>query len=320
MSSKIKESTADWSWRNQWLHQHRDEHDDHDGDVLETSEITQPTDGSLSEDGAGGWLGSIGVDFRNMAVCFKESTLPVLGGMASLVHNTAMTVAAEIAQLERDSELDAGFSHSETDNDVESLFLPWEIQQEHDSIEIPVYVTDEELMDKIMALSLKEATFSSPFASSENTTPTKEDHFLLDGPRVVLIRRLLDVDENLAAAHSRLSGRAKMHEYTFWKNYFHHCEKIRNDHIMEKLSRKNKTQSFGSLAHCSKASSGMLTTESEDEGDFRDDSSLVPVSGSDDSSYVLYPAPCSGDSFSTTRSFDDMVLVSRGATLSFDEK
>lgn len=203
MSSKLKENTADLSTQHLRSKQDRD---NDDGDVLADSEMTQPTDGSVSEDDNGGWFGSITADFRNMAVCFKDSTLPVLGGMASLVHKTAMTMAAEIAQLERAGGLETRPWHSADDEDGESLYLPWEIKQENHEVDVSVYVTDEDLMNKILALSLKQTTFSRPFTSSSNRSPQKENNFFLDESRVTLIRRLLDIDENLAAAHARLSG------------------------------------------------------------------------------------------------------------------
>lgn len=69
------------------------------------------------------------------------------------------------------------------------------------------------------------------------------------------------------------------------------------------------------------ASSGTLTNCSDKERHAPDDDeSLVPVSGTDDSSYVFYPAPSSADSFATTQSFDDMVLVGHGAELLFGGK
>lgn len=194
--------------------QHSVDHED--VNVLQDSEMTQPTDGSVSDDEAGGWLGSITTDFRHMANCFKDSTLPVIGGVASLVHKTAMTVAAEIAQLERDGELDASVWRTENNREVESLFLPWEIRKEADNGEIPVYVTDGELMDEILALSLHESTFSTPFAAMENQASEDGQTFALDKPRIALIRRLLDIDENLAAIHARSSG----------KRHKRHCKPV----------------------------------------------------------------------------------------------
>jgi hypothetical protein len=181
---------------------------------LQDSEMTPPTEtGSVSEDEAGGWLGAIGTDFRNLATCFKDNTLPVLGGVANLVHKTAMSVAAEIAQLERDGELEAERWREEnqglSEKDPESLSLPWEISHDLDVDGIPVYVTDEELMEDILALSLLEKTFRKPFSpptSGSLSSSLEKSGFVLDEPRINLIRRLLDIDENLAAMHARLSG------------------------------------------------------------------------------------------------------------------
>ena len=99
-------------------------------DDLQDSEMTPPTEsGSLSEDEVGSWLGAIGTDFKNIATCFKKNTLPVLGGVANLVHKTAMSVAAEIAQLERDGELEGDYWREESqgldEKDLETLSLPW---------------------------------------------------------------------------------------------------------------------------------------------------------------------------------------------------
>lgn len=286
--------------------------DDYDEDnALQDSEMTQPTDGSVSEDDAGGWLGSISTDFRNMATCFKDSTLPVIGGMASLIHKTVVTVAEEIAQLERDGEL----PEAEFDAGVESLSLPWEIQQDSENSTIPVFVTDGELMDAILALSRQKSTFSSPFvATSVDRKPGEEDAFVLDQPHVALIRRLLDADEHLAAVHARLPGRSDIYEIVFWRNYFHHCEITRKEHLEKRLLREEKHHN---------PSSGMLTALSMlDEGmdaNCPDDSSLIPASVTDDASYVIYPSPCSNDTLTTTRSIEDMVLVGRETDCEYDD-
>ena len=98
-----------------------------DDDVLQASDVL--TEGSTSED-EGGWLGGIGADFRNIANSLKEvvpPTIGAIGDIATFVQRSALSVAAEIAQLERDSgDEDAG--------DLEqALRLPWEILTETDS-------------------------------------------------------------------------------------------------------------------------------------------------------------------------------------------
>lgn len=182
---------------------------------LQDSEMTPRTEtGSVSEDEAGGWFGAIGTDFKNIATSIKDTFPPAIGGMIHFVQKSAMSVAAEIAQLERDGELDVGCLREEsyvtTKEGSESLPLPWEIKCDlGDSLqdETPLYMTDEELMDIIMALSLTENTFLKPFSPQSDIDDLQsEASFVMDDARIDLIRRLLDVDENLATIHARLSG------------------------------------------------------------------------------------------------------------------
>jgi hypothetical protein len=171
----------------------------------QTSAITQPMESSVSDDDEpGGWLDSISPDLRSVAICFKDSTMPVLGGVISLVRNAAKAVAAELAQLEHDGEFDDGRWRNNTE--IESLTLPWEIQQEcMNSNDVPLYVTDEALMDIILALSMDDSTFSTPYSDMEPQGDySAGEYFALDPSRMALIQRLLDADENLADAYTRL--------------------------------------------------------------------------------------------------------------------
>lgn len=183
---------------------------------LQDSEMTPPTEtGSVSEDEGNSWFGGIGTDFRTLANSIKETIPPAFGGIASFVHRSALSVAAEIAALERDSELETerwrADNYRGTLQDSQSLHLPWEVKCElADAAKdgVPLYMTNEELMDAILALSLKESTFLEPFSQRhpEGKTLTAKTNFVLDQHRIQLIRRLLDIDENLAAMHARLSG------------------------------------------------------------------------------------------------------------------
>jgi hypothetical protein len=181
---------------------------------LQDSEMTPRTEtGSVSDDEAGGWFGGIGTDFRNLATSIKDTFPPAIGGIIHFVHRSAMSVAAEIAQLERDGELDPGRWGDEnyvaTKEGSGLLPLPWEIKYDlGDSLqdETPLYMANEELMDIIMALSLKEHTFRKPFSPQSDIDELSKPSFVMDDARIDLIRRLLDVDENLAAIHARLSG------------------------------------------------------------------------------------------------------------------
>lgn len=174
--------------------------------VLQESDMTPLTEGSTTSEEESGWLGGIGADFRNIANSLKGAVPPTIGAIGDIAHfvqRSALSVAAEIAQLERDSSDEEG-------GDVE-LRLPWEIAKESRS-SITDYKEDEELKGKILALSVDHATFLRPFSvkGSARLSPKEESKFVvLDEPRIHLIRRLLEVDENLAATHAHLSGKAR---------------------------------------------------------------------------------------------------------------
>lgn len=72
--------------------------------------------------------------------------------------------------------------------------------------------------------------------------------------------------------------------------------------LVDSVITENDQQHFGSDIEITGISSSLLT----------DDSSLIPSSlQEDDSSYVIPSAPNSLNTFATTRSVDDLVLVGR---------
>ena len=195
-----------------------------------------------------GWFGGIGSDLLN---CLTENVSPVVSGVATLVHKTAVAVANEISQLERDGELknesivtgqsvencvegddvlgDFNVTYSSLTHDPstrtksQDLLLPWEIRQNSsynptvkEDDEISVYFTDIALMKKIFALSTQESTFLQPFSDELFDGDESQKHlpsssccstFVMDEPRINLIHRILDIDENLASIHLKLAGR-----------------------------------------------------------------------------------------------------------------
>lgn len=180
-------------------------------DSMEGSEMTPATEtGSISEEETGGWFG-IGSDIKT----FAKSIAPPIGGFASFIHNSAMTVAKEIASLEREAELETERWREEhygkAGEDI-TLHLPWEVP--HNSTKLrsnscdTIYEEDEELMQKIFALSEHEETFLGRKDEKEDDSELEEDIlFSLDEARISLIRRLLELDEQLALMHARLSGK-----------------------------------------------------------------------------------------------------------------
>jgi len=348
---------------------------------LQDSEFTADSSENEQESSGVRWLGGMGTDFLN---CLTENVSPVVSGVATLVHQTAVAVANEIAQLERDSEIDAeagtvtgtgaGASEatekfvedskdsqtpigrkgttdggtiiissssfdSNASSEAEYLTLPWEIRQEAqhdysvdgDKGEIPVYITDMKLMKRIFTLSREESTFLEPFSDISPETNVSErpslssysSTFVMNEPRLKLIRRLLDIDKNLAAIHSRFKGKANFSDNLFWKNYFFHCEEVRAEELNHRLTetttssdRPSKLTNQVGMAS-SEERIDVTNTKGCDEDDHDgDDSSLVPAGSDleeqsdDDSSYVFQSPPNTGESFATMRSVDDdLVLV-----------
>jgi hypothetical protein len=194
-------------------------------EFLSDSGITSPTEqGSVVSDqedlfAPPSWLGGLGTDFRNLAVSLKETA----GGVVGFVHRSAMSVAAEIAELE----VDYAAEKREGRDRAPFLRLPWETlvrggaDGEH-------YVEDEDLKRKILLLSDDESSFLAPYSASDDDEEEAEAEspFVLDEPRIQLIRQLLEVDENLASTHARLSGRSRVRESAFWRNYFYHCGRV----------------------------------------------------------------------------------------------
>ena len=187
-------------------------------DSMQDSEMTPATEtGSISEEetATSGWFG-IGSDIKTFARSIKDNVPPAIDGLASFVHRSAMTIASEIAQLEREAELETERWREEnygkaSGRDDEVLHLPWEVP--HNSRKLrsssceTIYEEDEELMVKIFELSLHEDSFLVPYTEAHPYDgDAKDSSFALDEPRINLIRRLLELDDNLAAMHAKLSG------------------------------------------------------------------------------------------------------------------
>jgi hypothetical protein len=258
---------------------------------------TSPTEGSISEgeEGGGGWLGGIGADFRTIAVSLKHTA----GGVASFVHRSALSVANEIAHMEEDM--------WERGSDKEPpLRLPWEVQ---DGEVEGTYHEDSLLKEKILMLSQRKETFTTPFSlrgSPDSAEKDDDDGFILDGPRIHIINVLLSGDDDLSSQHARLSGRSDVQETAFWRNYFYHCDAVRREHLQQYEYEDDDTEehSQDSLVPAEEDNK----EESDDDDDDGTSSSYVcvgdmpspPISTgmkSVDSMVVVDPPPRSGESF-----------------------
>jgi hypothetical protein len=170
---------------------------------MQDSEMTPSTEtGSISEEEAtttSGWV-------ESFARSVKDNVPSAINGFATFIHRSAMTVAAEIAQLEREAELETERWREENygkDNGDE-LHLPWEVPHHSKKLRSSsfetIYEEDEELKEKIFDLSRNEDSFLVTSEGGEDSS------FSLDEPRSNLIRRLLELDDNLSSRHAKLSG------------------------------------------------------------------------------------------------------------------
>mmetsp|Transcript_19589 Transcript_19589/g.74128 ORF Transcript_19589/g.74128 Transcript_19589/m.74128 type:complete len:272 (-) Transcript_19589:1643-2458(-) len=139
-----------------------------------------------------------------------------------------------------------------------SRLLPWEmVTGDSDSGEVVVVPG---LMEKILALSLEEATFEAevPQAFSE--------HFELMA-EISVIERLLDLDPNLSAMQARHS--ATMDEERFWCAYFYQCEQLKIECLTD--AEYEKVQGPAAPANPEDTVSGLQGAEDEEAAEVDDD-------------------------------------------------
>lgn len=245
--------------------------------------------GSASGDDSisGGWLSGIQADFQTIALSFKETA----GGVASFVHRSAVAIADEIAQLEQD-EMDKQHPDGSNHDDVVEehggggpLPLPWEMPNSLADDALPG--EDELLKEKIRALAERDNVFLGPFDDTD-----EDDAEFLDEARIFLIRRLLEIDDDLARTHARLSGRSDIRETVFWKNYFFHVEQCRLAHLALTGSQDS-----------------LVPVDDDDEDEAKPSADDSPFEDSDSSTFVHVPAPPTSMNSVGAFSVDSMVLI-----------
>mmetsp|Transcript_8119 Transcript_8119/g.17566 ORF Transcript_8119/g.17566 Transcript_8119/m.17566 type:complete len:292 (-) Transcript_8119:211-1086(-) len=201
---------------------------------------------STEEEIAPSWF-DLGGLATSLAQSARQYIPPAIEGVASAIHQSALNVAAELAEMERMEAGDVLESQARRQHSLGSssacddesghgapinLLLPWQVEVKGTgNATTGTGKDDEELKEKIMALSQDEITFQGPYnESNDNAT----EQYLEDQSRVALIARLLVLDPNLAEIHAKrhASGRSERSETYFWKNYFYHCDRIRADQLV----------------------------------------------------------------------------------------
>lgn len=125
-----------------------------------------------------------------------------------LADNLADTIATKANEVQSDILNEQNKIKSEENRKKEKLNsnnqLPWETNDESKTI------CSQDLMEKILALSLSESNFTTP---PEHFDPNE---FILED-FVPIALRLLSLDNNLSRVHAKLTPH--MHEEEFWRNY-----------------------------------------------------------------------------------------------------
>jgi len=177
-----------------------------DGSVTDTSCYD-----TSSEDGGGGspWFG------MNSISSFARSLGQNIDGIASAVNRGARVLINELAELENEA-MRSSFEGSsvgscsneamESSVEVAVLPLPWEVCMQStctDGMNVSIEQTmDDVLKERILSLSMNDEVFIKPFGHAHKVS----DSFCLDDARVMLIRRLLEIDQNLGKIHAKISG------------------------------------------------------------------------------------------------------------------
>mmetsp|Transcript_3814 Transcript_3814/g.5693 ORF Transcript_3814/g.5693 Transcript_3814/m.5693 type:complete len:307 (-) Transcript_3814:156-1076(-) len=235
-------------------------------------------------------------DFKSIARTIRTRIPIAIDGLADIIHRSALNLAEEFANLEREAALEAsrwrdGYYEQ---GDSDQLPLPWEIpcggtnnnnsNNSNSNDGAVVFVPRAGLKEKILSLSSHESNFVGPF--------TDDDHddqvFKLDEKRIHLIHRLFFLDRQLAARHADSAGGIK--EETFWRNYFYHCDQAAMEYRFNNSARG-----------CSATSTTTTTTSPQTPP-------LLLLQPTDDNSFKLP----NEDSSSSAQFLQDFVDVQHG--------
>jgi len=208
-----------------------------------TPSIIDTSDEMSTGEGGMQWL-------SKLTRSIKDNIPAVIDGVADTINRSARTLVNEFSEMENEARRERSESHDLDSTDSDELDtmvlpLPWEIcciknpddKKSNNSVE---FQEDRVLKKKVMDLSQDETIFTSPFTEGE--TDDLAVPFVLDESRVMLIRRLLEIDQNLGHVHAKISGRSEVKETIFWRNYFYHCKKFhvwRKKEIEEEHLRKS---------------------------------------------------------------------------------
>jgi len=191
-----------------------------DSQLTASEEAVSVTDTSSVEENSSSWFGLS--TFSNMAKTIGKN----IDGITTVMKSGAQVLLDELAELENEANRsDQDIFESETPSvEIPMLPLPWEICLQSFDRDLDVSIEQKEdaiLKDRIFLLSLDRKVFETPYGKRIS------GDFTLDDARLGLIHRLLEEDQNLHSAYTKISDQCQAQKKLFWQNYFFHCDEER---------------------------------------------------------------------------------------------
>lgn len=170
-----------------------------DSHFTASEEAVSVTDTSSVEENSSSWFGLS--TFSNMAKTIGQN----IDGITTVMKSGAQVLLDELAELENEANRsDEDIFESETASvEIPMLPLPWEICLQSFDRDLDISIEQKEdaiLKDRIFLLSLDRKVFETPYGKRIS------GDFTLDDARLGLIRRLLEEDQNLNSAYTKISG------------------------------------------------------------------------------------------------------------------
>ena len=153
----------------------------------------------------------IGLDEDSQAAITSAGTNlgTKVGGIVTQVQEHAAEMSADSQRWQEEADA----RRAAEARKQEAARLPWEV----DAADEAKSILSQDLMERVLALSLDERTFL-------DAAPRVVFEFDFEA-HVPVIMRLLELDPNLAKMHSRLAP--KVDEEVFWRRFFLRCAQLR---------------------------------------------------------------------------------------------
>jgi len=142
----------------------------------------------------------VGQKIPELAGAIKRTTLNIIAELDELEKLSTMTeLQSDNESCENSKSPEPSETNKSAASDIEFSRLPWELQFEEKSEKSLIFRDDEELKARILALSLNEENFLTPFNGGRSLG--------VNDSKDLLINRLFQHDDNLGVIHAKLVGK-----------------------------------------------------------------------------------------------------------------